>query len=259
MQAVVHLAARAHVTADDTIDSLAAYREVNVMGTQRLARAAAVGGIGRFVYLSSVKVNGEGASEPYTERDVPRPEDPYGVSKWEAEQALWKAAAGSDLRPVVLRSPLVYGPGVKANFLKLMGAVDRSLPFPVASIKNRRSLIFVENLADAIFVCLSHPGAAGRTYLVCDGEDVSTAELIRRIALALERPARIFPFPPAPLESAARLLWRAATVKRIWGSLVVDSSAIRDELSWTPAYSMVQGLRKTAAWFRGAKCQPIAS
>lgn len=258
MQAVVHLAARAHVMSDDASDPLAAYREVNVLGTQRLARSAASAGIGRFVFMSSVKVNGEGAPEPYVELAVPRPGDPYGVSKWEAEQALWLAAAGSGLSPVVLRSPLVYGPGVKANFLKLMRAVDRGLPFPVASILNQRSFIFVGNLADAIFVCLTHPGAEGRTYLVCDGEDVSTAELIRRIAHALGRPARVFPFPPAALLSAARLLGRAAAAKRMLGSLVVDSAAIRRELSWTPAYSMAQGLKETATWFRGTKDPTIS-
>jgi nucleoside-diphosphate-sugar epimerase len=259
MQEVVHLAGRAHVMSDQATDALATYREINVLGTQRLASFAAAAGIERLVFLSSIKVNGEGASEPYTERDVPRPEDPYGVSKWEAEQALWQAAAGSGLRPTVLRSPLVYGPGVKANFLKLMGAVDRGFPFPFASIRNRRSLVFVGNLADAISVCLSHPGARGRTYLLCDGEDVSIAELIRRIARELERPERIFPFPPAMLEGAARLLGYEAVTKRMLGSLVVDSSAIRKELSWTPPYSMIQGMKEMAAWFRSVKIRTSMS
>lgn len=253
MQGVVHLAGRAHVLSDRAADPLAAYREINVLGTQRLARCAAAAGIERLVFLSSVKVNGEGAPSPYTERDVPRPEDSYGVSKWEAEQALWQAASGSRLRPTVLRPPLVYGPGVKANLLKLLGAVDRGFPFPVASIRNRRSLVFVGNLADAIFACLSHPGAGGRTYLLCDGEDVSIAELVRRIARALERPERVFPFPPAVLEGVARLFGRAAVAKRMFGSLVVDSSAIRKELSWVPPCSMVQGMKEMAAWFRSAK------
>jgi nucleoside-diphosphate-sugar epimerase len=252
MRAVVHLAARAHVMSDDAIDSLAAYREVNVLGTQRLVEASMAAGIERFVFLSSIKVNGEGAAEPYNEHDAPRPEDPYGVSKWEAEQVLWRSSAGSErMVPVVLRSPLVYGPGVRANFLKLMGAVNRGLPFPVASIRNRRSLIFVGNLADAISLCLSHPGAKGRTYLVCDAEDVSTGELVRRIARSLDRPARVFAFPTVLLEGAARLLGRKAAAKRLLGTLAVDSSSIRHELSWTPPYSMAEGLKETSAWFRG--------
>lgn len=249
--AVVHLAARTHVMAENAQDPLAVYREINVGGTQRLARSAVAMGIRRFVFLSSVKVNGEGLSNrPYLAEDAPQPEDPYGISKWEAEGALGRIAAESGLGVVVLRSPLVYGPGVKANFLQLMRAVDRGIPLPVAAIENKRSLIYVGNLAGAIAACATQPKAAGRTYLVSDGEDVSTAELVRRIARAMGRSPRVFRFPRVPMEAAAYLLGRAKAAKRLFGSLLVDSSAIRAELDWVPPFTMDQGLRETAAWFQ---------
>ena len=176
---------------------------------------AAINGVKRFVYVSSVKVNGEGCEKPFTEHDIPAPEDPYGVSKWEAEQMLRKVAGDTGLEIVILRPPLVYGPGVKANFLSLFKIVDRGIPLPLASINNHRSLIYLGNLVDAITTCINHPKAAVQTYLVSDGEAVSTPELIRRVAAALGRPARLFPFPPALMRFTGRLLGKSDAVERL--------------------------------------------
>lgn len=253
--AVVHLAARVHVMADSGHDALAAYREVNTAATERLARAAAAAGVRRFVYVSSIKVNGESTSErPFTEVDIPAPADAYGISKWEAEQALSRVRRESGLEVVVLRPPLVYGPGVKANFLSLVEAVARGWPFPLAAVRNQRSLIYVGNLVSAIVRCLEHPAAAGRTYLVADGEPVSTVELIRAIACALRRPARLFPVPTGLLRLAGRLTGRGDAVERLLGSLAVDFSLIRRELAWTPPYTFEEGIQATAEWYlRGGR------
>lgn len=251
---VVHLAARVHVTDETAADPMAAFRQVNVLGTERLARSAAAAGVRRLVFLSSVKVNGEGTrGRAYTEGDAPAPEDGYARSKWEAERGLARIADETGLEVVVLRPPLVYGPGVKANFLALMRAIDRGLPLPLGAIDNRRSLLFVGNLADAVVRCIGHPGAAGKTFLLRDGEDVSTPELIRRLARALERPARLFPFPPALLKLAAGLAGRREAADRLLGSLTVDDSRIRRELGWAPPHGLDQGLRITAAWYRSRR------
>ncbi len=247
---VVHLAARVHVMNDTAVDPLAAFREVNVAGTERLARMAAANGVKRFVFLSSVKVNGEGRNSPYAEHDVPAPQDFYGVSKWEAEQVLNKILEETGLEIVIIRLPLVYGPGVKANFLRMVDVVNRGFPLPLASINNRRSLIYLGNLVDAIAACVTHPKAAGQTYLVSDGEDVSTPELIRRVADALGKTARLFPFPPALMKIAGRLTGKSDAVDRLLGSLVVDSSKIRRELGWKPPYTMEEGLKETGEWFK---------
>ena len=247
---IVHLAARVHVMRDTSTDSLAAFHEVNVKGTERLARTAAASGVKRFIFLSSIKVSGEGRKPPYTEHDSPAPQDFYGVSKWEAEQVLQKIAAETGLEVVILRPPLVYGPGVKANFLSLFKIVDRGIPLPLDRINNRRSFIYLENLVDAIVTCVNHPKAAGQTYLASDGEDVSTPELIRRVADALGRPARLFPVPPSLMRLAGKLFGKSEAVDRLLGSLVVDSSKIRRELGWKPPYTMEQGLKETAEWFK---------
>ncbi|MBU2549829.1 MAG: SDR family oxidoreductase [Proteobacteria bacterium] len=248
---VVHLAARAHVMNDPAGDPLAAYREVNAAGTECLAHAAVDAGIERFVFMSSVKVNGEGAARPYTETDPPDPADAYGLTKLEAETALAGAAREAGMAMVVLRPPLVYGPGVKANFLNLLRAVDRGLPLPLASVDNRRSLIYLGNLVDVIMTCLVHEKAAGKTYLVSDGEDVSTAELIRKMAAALGRPARLWPVPPILLKAAGRLTGRSASIDRLLGSNTVDASGIRSDLDWRPPHDMADGLEETARWFKG--------
>ncbi len=247
--AVVHLAARVHRMADAEGDPLAAYRRVNTAGTLNLARQAAVAGIRRFVFVSSIKVNGEGRTEPYTESDPAAPMDAYAVSKWEAEQGLREIEAATGMRVVILRPPLIYGPGVGANFLRLMRSVEKGWPLPFGRVENRRSLLYLGNLTDALSACLEHSAAAGKTFLLCDGEDVSSAELVRRLARAMNRPARLLPLPTAWLRVAGRLPGRGAEMDRILGSLTVDSSLIRRDLGWRPPFSMAQGLELTVGHF----------
>jgi nucleoside-diphosphate-sugar epimerase len=250
-ECVVHLAARTHVLRETAADALAAYRRINVAGTGALARAAAGHGVRRLVFLSSVKVNGESTVErPFTEEDVPRPEDPYGISKAEAEQALARVATETGLPVTVLRPPLVYGPGVKGNFLRLMRLVARGVPLPLGRIDNRRSFIYVENLVDAIVRALGTPRAAGATYLAADGADLSTPELVRGIADALGVEPRLVSFPLAPLKLAAALAGRGAEFARLTGSLQVNTSRIRRDLEWWPPYTLAQGLERTAQWYR---------
>lgn len=244
--AVVHLAARVHVMRDTEANPLQAFRAVNTLGTLRLAEQAAAAGVKRLIYLSSIKVNGEGSRVPYRETDTPAPEDAYAVSKWEAEQGLREIAARTGLEVVILRPPLVYGPGVKANFLSLMNAVEKGLPLPFGLIRNRRSLLYLGNLVDAIRVCIEHPAAANKTYLLSDGEDVSTTELIRRLAKAMNRPARLLPIPPVLLTALARLFGRHKELSRLLGSLTIDTSVIRRELNWTLPYTLDEGLSMTA-------------
>ena len=247
---VVHLAARTHVLRETATDPLAAYRKINVSGTERLARSAAAGGIRRLVIVSSVKVSGERTEErPFTEDGAPRPEDAYGVSKWEAEQALFRIAAETGLEVVVLRPPLVYGPGVKGNFLRLMNLVARGVPLPLGAVDNRRSLIYTGNLAGAIVKALDAPQAAGRTYLVSDGEDVSTPDLVRGLARALGVKPRLLSLPLSALDLGARLAGRRAEFVRLTSSLQVDSSRIQRELGWRPPFTLAQGLELTAKWY----------
>lgn len=247
---VIHLAARVHVMADSAADPLSEFRRVNVEGTARLAREAAAAGVRRLVFISSIKVNGEETAVPYTDSSTVNPSDPYGISKWEAEQFLRGIEAETGLEVVVIRPTLVYGPGVKANFLKLLATVSSGIPLPLASIANRRSLVYVGNLVDAITLCAKHPRAAGNTYLVSDGDDVSTPELIRRTAAAGGFPARLFPVPPKLMQLAGMLTGKGESVTRLLGSLAVDSSKIRRDLDWTPPFTMNEGLRLTVEWFR---------
>lgn len=247
---IVHTAARAHKMRDDAADPLSEFRRVNVDGTRYLAEAAASRGVRRFIFISSVKVNGEERIEPYSEIDPPMPEDPYAISKWEAEQVLMQIARQMGMEVVVLRPPLVYGPGVRANFLRLLRLVHRGIPLPLGSVKNVRSLVYVLNLADAIVTCASHPRAAGQVYFVSDGEDISTPELIRRMASVLGRSPRLLPFPVAILQAAGRVTGRLAEINRLTGSLSVCIDKIRRGLSWTPPYSLEDGLAATAEWYR---------
>lgn len=246
---VIHLAARVHVMDEKAEEPLEAYRRVNVAGTERLCRAAAANGVKRLVFMSSVKVHGEETAAPYTEQDRPAPLDPYGVSKLEAEEILKRVAVETGLEVVVLRPPLVYGPGVKANFFRLMGFAGRGFPLPFGSVVNARSLVYLGNLIDAVILCSKHPQAAGRTFLVRDGEDVSTPELIQRVAAALGRPAFLFRFPPGLMRLAGDLFGKTAAVDRLLGSLAVDDSKIRKELGWTPPFTMNEGLKETAEWY----------
>lgn len=248
---VFHLAARTHVLDDPAADPLREYRRINTEGTARLATAAARSGVRRFVYLSSIKVNGENTDAgPYTAASVPQPEDAYGQTKWEAERALRGVEKHLGMEAVVLRPPLVYGPGVKANFLKLVDLVARGVPLPLGAVHNRRSLVYVENLVDALIVAGSHAAAAGGTFLVSDGEDVSTPQLVRALATALGVRPRLLPLPPVLLRTAGRLLGREAQVKRLTGSLHLDSQVIRDVLGWRPPRTLEDGLAATVAWYR---------
>lgn len=244
---VVHLAARVHVMADPAKDPLALYRETNTEATRNLARQAANAGVKRFVFVSTIKVNGEGREAPYREIDVPVPEDAYAISKWEAEQGLQRIARETGLEVVILRPPLLYGPGVKANFLHLMKTVKKGWPLPLASIHNRRSLLYLGNFIDAIQLCVEHPAAAGQTFLLDDGKAVSTPDLVRAVAHAIGRPARLLPMPVGVLRLAGGLLGKREAVERLTGSLFVDSSAIRTRLGWTPPFSMAAGLAATVA------------
>jgi nucleoside-diphosphate-sugar epimerase len=246
---VVHLAARTHIARDTAPDPLAEYRRVNVEVTRNLAQAAIDCGVRRMVFLSSIKVNGEAtAGAAYSEQDAPQPQDAYGRSKWEAEQALAGIAAASKLETVILRPPLVYGPGVKGNFLRLMRTIARGLPLPLGAIDNKRSLIYLGNLVDAIVLGVSHPAAAGNTYLLAD-DAVSTPELVRRMAAALGKPARLVTIPRGLLKLAGAVAGKTDAVARLTGSLEINSSKIRRELGWQPRCAMPQGLRETAEWY----------
>jgi nucleoside-diphosphate-sugar epimerase len=250
VEGVIHLAGRAHVMRDTTADPEAEFHRANALATRHLAEQAAAAGVRRFVFLSSVKVNGERSGDrPFTEADPPAPEDAYGRSKRAAEQALREVAAASSLEVVVIRPPLVYGPGVKANFLRLLRLVDRGVPLPLASVKNRRSLVSLWNLCDLIATCASHPAAAGETFLVSDQRDLSTPELVRRIAGAMGRRALLFPVPVPALALAARLLGQGDAVERLVGSLQADSAKATRLLGWTPRVSVGDGLRRTVEWY----------
>lgn len=251
--AVVHLAGRAHVMRETSGAPGALYRADNTELTMALARAAVAAGIRRFVFMSSAKVWGEGRNTPYSEADPPAPEDDYARSKLAAEEGLFALARKTGLEVVVLRPPLVYGPDVRANFLSLIKAVDRGLPLPLGAIRNRRSLVSVANLASAVVAAVSHPAAGTKVFAVSDGEDVSTPDLIRRIAAALGKPARLWRIPGALLATGATLLGRKAAYDRLAGSLTVDSTEIRKALAWTPSETLDQGLAATARWFRSGK------
>lgn len=246
--AVVHLAGRAHVMADDATDPLAEYRRINVDGTRAVAEASADAGVRRVVFVSSVKVNGEGAKgAPYRDTDPPAPEDAYGITKHEAEIALFDVARARGLEAVCLRPPLVYGPGVRANFAALMKLCDSGLPLPFGAItQNRRSLIFIDNLTSAIRAALSHPNAVGRTFLVRDDEDLSTTGLARALRQALGRPARLIPLPSCFLNLLLHLAGRSAMAERLLGSLTVDDGAIRATLGWTPPVAVTDAMIATA-------------
>lgn len=238
--AVVHAAARVHVMRETSGDPLAEFRRANVAGTMALARQAAESGVRRFVFISSIKVNGEGtdAGHPYTSNTPPAPVDPYGISKHEAEQQLLALSTETGMAVSVIRPVLVYGPGVKGNFRSLMRAIERGLPLPLGAIDNRRSLVALDNLVDLIARCLVHPGAPGRTFLVSDDHDLSTPQLIQRMAAAMGRSARLVPVPPSLMLAAARVVGGRAALQRLCGSLQVDISDTRRRLDWTPPVSV---------------------
>ena len=246
--AVVHLVARTHRIDERGLGELDAYRAVNVGGTRSLVRDAARAGVGRVVFVSSIKVNGECTGKrPFRADDRPAPEDAYGTSKWEAEQAVWSIAHAADVEAVVVRPPLVYGPECVGNFARLRDAVRAGAPLPFGSIRNRRSLIALDNLVDVLTRCITHERAPGQTLLVSDGEDVSTPDLIERMAAAMDRRARLLAVPPFLLRGAGLLTGRQAQVRRLLDSLVVDSSDTRRLLEWVPPVTVDEGLRRAVA------------
>lgn len=253
VEVLVHCAARVHIMSD-LPDPLTEYRKINVEGTLKLAEQASCAGVKRFVFISSIKVNGEATrlGKPYTADDIPAPCDPYGVSKMEAEQQLRVLAERTGMEVVIIRPVLVYGPGVKANFLRMMNMIDKQVYLPLGTIHNRRSLVALDNLVDLIMVCLSHPSAANQTFLVSDDHDMSTTELLRRMGAALGKPARLFPVPAFMLKLAFVIIGRKAIAQRLVGSLQVDVGKTRRLLGWTPPSTVDSALRKTADSFQDA-------
>lgn len=243
---LVHLAARVHVMNERTADPLGAFRQVNVAPTEQLARRAATAGVRRFVYLSTAKVNGEETlpGRPFTAEDEPHPEDAYGISKYEAEIALRRVAQETGMEVVIIRPPLVYGPGVKGNFQTMIGWLRRGIPLPLASLDNRRSLVGLANLCDLIVTCLEHPGAADQAFLVSDGHDLSTTELLRLVGEAMERPARLWSMPPSLLVLGAKMLGRPGIAQRLCGSLQLDIAKTKDMLGWSPPVDVQTGVRR---------------
>ncbi len=251
VDAVVHLAARVHTTQETAADPLAEFRKVNVDGTRRLAEAAAQEGVKRFVFLSSVKVNGETTERggrPLIEEDLPQPEEAYGISKWEAEQVLRKIEQRTGMEVVIIRPPLIYGPAVKANFLRLIQVIERGMPLPFGGIRNQRSLLSLTNLVDLICCCRQHPAAAGETFLASDGDDVSTPELARRIAQALGKPLRLLRISEWIMKLGGTITGKSEQVKRLCSSLQIDSSKARQVLGWTPPCTMAEELVRVAQW-----------
>ncbi len=251
---IVHLAARVHLMKDQASDPLSEYRKTNVDGTINLARAAAEQGAKRFVYLSSIKVNGEKTDidHPFTAGDQAQPQGDYAVSKWEAEQALMALSQQSDLEVVIVRPPLVYGPGVKANFYRMMRIVSKAFPLPLGSVQNRRSLIGLDNLVDFIMLCVSHPKAANETFLVADDEILSTPELLRRIAALRGVRCHLVGFSPSLLKILSKIFRKEAMVSRACDSLVIDDAKARELLGWQPRVSVDKELRRTMAAFAEA-------
>jgi nucleoside-diphosphate-sugar epimerase len=245
-EAVIHLAARVHVMRDSADDPLAEFRRVNTEGTLNLARQAAEVGVRRFISLSTIGVNGNSTlhGKAFTPTDTPSPYDPYSSSKYQAEIGLHSIAQSTGMEAVIIRPPLVYGGNAPGNFGKLTRLIARGFPLPLASINNLRSFVGIDNLVDFITTCLEHPAAANETFLVSDGVDLSTPDLIRRMARAMNRPARLLPVPTFVLKAAAAMLGRCGMAQRLCGSLQVDISKSRQLLGWNPPFSVDEGLRR---------------
>jgi nucleoside-diphosphate-sugar epimerase len=247
VDAVIHAAARAHILNAQHSD-FELYHETNARGTARLVQAAASASVSRFIYLSSIKVIGEGRTGAvYTATDLPNPQDPYGESKWQGEQAL--LAHAGPMRAAIVRPPLVYGPGVRANFLRLLKWVDKGIPLPLGAVNNRRSLVSIWNLCDLLKHLLHAQLSSNRAWLVSDGEDLATPELIRRIAHAMGKSASLLSVPAGLLTTAGTLLGRGAEVRRLCGSLTVDSAATCRELGWSQPMSVDEALQLTVSWY----------
>lgn len=246
---VVHLAARVHVMDDRSADPLAQFRKVNVDASVNLARQAHAMGVKRLVFVSSVKVNGESTlpGKPFSASDAPRPADPYGVSKFEAEQALLALGRESGMEVVIVRPPLIYGPGVKANFLSLLKVVARGWPLPLARVAGRRSMVALDNLADLLVTCAFHPRAPGQVFMVSDGVDLSVPELVRMLAHAMGKPARLVPVPVGLMRAGASMLGRSGMTDRLFGSLQVDIAHTRALLEWSPVVLPQDAIEETVA------------
>lgn len=249
---IVHCAARVHVMNEKGADGLAAFRKINVEGTVRLAQRAAECGVKRFIFISSIKVNGEGTprNKTFKATDLPAPVDAYGISKREAEDAIRQVCEETGMELVVIRPPLVYGPGVKANFLSMVRWLDRGIPLPLGAIDNRRSLVAIGNLTDLVLTCIDHPAAAGEIFLVSDGEDLSTTQLLRRTALALGNSARLVPVPAGLLQAAASMVGKSGIAERLCGNLQVDIQRTCELLGWRPPINTEKALRQTVEHYR---------
>ena len=253
---VVHCAARAHVMDDKEAEPLALYREVNTAGTVNLAKQAIDSGVKRFIFISSIKVNGEGtlAGCPFKPEDNHAPEDDYGLSKSEAEKQLVALAKDSGMEVVIIRPTLVYGPGVKANFASIMNLVSKGIPLPFGCItKNKRSLVSVDNLVDLIITCIDHPKAANQVFLVSDNQDVSTSEMVSEMAIALGKPSWQLPIPVWCYKFAGKLFNKSEVVDRLTGSLQVDIAHTKQTLGWVPPQTLQQGFKQTAQAFLRSK------
>jgi len=251
VQIVVHLAARVHVMSDTATDPLLEFRKVNTEGTVALANAAVEAGVKRFIYLSTIKVNGERTLDiPFSADDHVYPDDPYAISKWEAEHILHEIGRKTGMEIVIVRPPLVYGQGVKGNFLRLLEMVNKGAVFPLANVKNKRSMVSIDNLVDFLIRCTGHPAAANQTFLVSDGNDLATPQLIRLLARHLGKSARLIPFPLRALIGCAIFLGKESIVERLCGSLQVDISKTKKLLNWHPSFSVDDGLSKTVKWYR---------
>jgi len=242
-QVVIHTAARAHIIKEKAADLLAEYRRVNVEGALNLARQAAAAGVKRFIFISSIGVNGNINTRPFTEWDTPNPAGPYAQSKWEAEQGLWEIQRETGIELVIIRPPLVYGPNAPGNFGSLIRWTEKGFPMPLGSIHNQRSLVALDNLVDLIITCITHPAAANQLFLAGDGQDLSTTELLRRLAKVSGKPSWLIPIPGSILVFVATLLGKKVLAMRLLGSLQVDISKARDLLSWIPPISVEEGLR----------------
>jgi UDP-glucose 4-epimerase len=262
VDAIIHLASRAHVMNETVADPTAHLRSVNVDSTLNLASQAIKAGVKRFVFISSIKVNGEATKlgRPFTAEDPPRPQNPYAQSKHDAEQGLFALArdSGADFEVTVIRPPLVYGPGVKANFATMMDWVNRGVPLPLGSVNNKRSFVFVGNLADLIILSATHPKAAGQIFLVSDDEDISTTDLFKKMAQALGRPSWMMPLPTPLLNFGAAMIGQRAITSRLTDSLQVDVTKTRELLGWEPRKSVSEGLRQTARSFQRLDLDPVA-
>ncbi|MGN8273978.1 UDP-glucose 4-epimerase family protein [Pseudomonas sp. SMV71] len=252
IQVLVHCAARVHVMNEGTEDPLTSFRQINVQATANLARHAASCGVKRFIFISSIKVNGEQTfpGAPFTADDKPAPEDPYGISKLEAELVLMEIGRETGMEIVVIRPPLIYGDGVRANFLTMLKWLNKGIPLPFGAVNNLRSLVSMENLVDLIFVCIDHPGAAGQVFLVSDNEDISTARLLRELSIGLGKKVRLLPIPRWLLLGIGRVLRKEAWIGRLCNSLQVDISKTCERLNWKPRIDAVSALRRTAIGFK---------